>query len=93
MQLVCRKDVQWSQIGDKWPDEDDGVVPWGDLMRSELQRLQARVSAECNHVIADAAKQPLDLIRLVPCFWMAVMIRYAARCGIAEEMVETSVKQ
>lgn len=65
----------------------------GRLDAKRATTVTTRVSAECNHVIADAAKQPLDLIRLVPCFWMAVMIRYAARCGIAEEMVETSVKQ
>ena len=68
-----------------WPGEDAEVC--AKMMQSELALLRSRVSGGCNHAVRDASKQSLDLCRVMPCFALAVVVRFAGRCGIPEELV------
>lgn len=85
MHQLCTHQVAFADVPAKWPDDE--AADWEALMAGEIERLRQRATLACNHVVADAAKQPLDLVRMLPCFWMVVVVRYAGKCGIAEEFV------
>jgi len=68
----------------EWPD-----CPRADylaLMQKELALLRCRLQANCSHSVTDAMRQRLDLPRLMPCFALAVVIRFSLFCGYSEEM-------
>ncbi|CAJ1397817.1 unnamed protein product [Effrenium voratum] len=77
----------FEQLPAEWPDEDTSYDSMRLVMRRELQILRSRAQSTCNHAIADAAQQPLDLCRLMPCFSLAVIIRFSSACGFPEEFV------
>lgn len=68
----------------EWPD-----CPGADfeaLMQHEIAVLRRRLSSNCSHAVADAMRQRLDLPHLMPCFALAVVIRFSVMCGYSEEM-------
>ena len=61
-----------------WPRPES--VTWKEIVQSELDLLEKRLTEGCSHSIVHAWKQPMELHKLVP-LPVAVLVAFSQRCG------------